>query len=142
MLTPLGTVLIDAFEVKPTNEIVHSSPVDIPTDALRSEPLSSDHPQLNPNPGTTPQLSFTSHSSTATHDVLGGGALYALVGARMWLPPKDLCTLADRALGGSDLPLHLANQLAGFGEEMWAWNEAEGTRMTRARIRHDGDVRM
>ena len=141
MLTPLGTVLIDAFVVQPTHEIALSSRTDILTDALRFISLSADHPQPNPNPGSTPQLSFTSHFPSTTHEVLGGGALYALVGARMWFSPEDLCTLVDRAPGGSDLPPKLAEQLAELGEEMWAWNEAEGTRMTRARIRYDGDVR-
>jgi hypothetical protein len=37
--------------------------------------------------------------------------------------------------------VQLEELLHGYGG-MWVWNEGRGTRMTRARIRYEGDVRM
>lgn len=77
-----------------------------------------------------------------TYEMLGGGALYALVGARFWLPPCQLRTLVDRAPAeNDDCPKDVERKLAKLGNEIWVWNRGEGTRMTRARIRYEGDVR-
>ena len=73
---------------------------------------------------------------------LGGGGLYGLIGARFFLPPSELKILVDRAQGGADLRDDLEAQVDKFGKEMWVWNETKNTRMTRARIRYDGDIRL
>jgi len=91
---------------------------------------------------TTPQLRFTSAPPAHPHEVLGGSALYSIVGARIWLPPRELRALVDRAPGGVDLPRDAQRQMEEYGTEIWSWNETEDTRMARARIRYDGDVRL
>jgi hypothetical protein len=71
---------------------------------------------------------------------LGGGALYCIVGARLWLPPHKLRTLVDKSREG-DLGEGILGMLDGFGREMWVYNEGEGTRMPRAKIAYEGDLR-
>jgi hypothetical protein len=43
---------------------------------------------------------------------------------------------------GGDVPRRLERDLELYGGDMWVWNEGEGTKMTRARIRYEGDVRL
>ncbi|WVQ95383.1 hypothetical protein IAU59_002480 [Kwoniella sp. CBS 9459] len=95
---------------------------------------------------STPQLSFDDISvpnSGDVYEMLGGGALFALVGARFWLPPNKLKTLVDRAPNDeeNDLPAEVEEKLDKLGKDIWVYNQGEGTRMTRARIRYEGDVR-
>lgn len=81
------------------------------------------------------------------YETFGGGALYALIGARLWLAAQQLGTLVNRERkrsdgSGGDVPQRLERDLEVYGGDMWVWNEGEGTRMTRARIRYEGDVRL
>ncbi len=48
----------------------------------------------------------------------------------------------DEASEEDDLPRELEEQLEAFGEQIWVWNRTDETRMVRARIRYDGDVRL
>ena len=81
---------------------------------------------------------------------LGGGALYALQGARLWLSPDQCRALVDRQAREADLGIHAAEsdmtieqeeQLERLSRGSWAYLEGEGRRMVRARIRYEGDVR-
>ncbi|RSH89847.1 hypothetical protein EHS25_001833 [Saitozyma podzolica] len=86
-------------------------------------------------------------ASIEVYETLGGGGLYALIGARLWLGANQLATLVNREQrrtdgSGGDLPRRLEKELEGYGRDMWVWNEGKGTRMTRARIRYEGDVRL
>ena len=67
--------------------------------------------------------------------------MYALIGARLFLPPSELKTLVDVAEAKSDLRPDLLAQAESFGG-MWVWNEGPTKRMTRSRIRYDGDTRL
>ncbi|ORX40849.1 Ribokinase-like protein [Kockovaella imperatae] len=93
----------------------------------------------------TPQQDFDDDPPAQTFEILGGGGLYALIGARIFLPSRRLKALVGRdrkADGGrGDLKPELEAQAETFGKDMWIWDEGEGKRMTRARIRYDGDVR-
>ncbi|EIM81412.1 Ribokinase-like protein [Stereum hirsutum FP-91666 SS1] len=86
---------------------------------------------------------------------LGGGGLYALVGARIWLGPEALRILVD---GGTDshadgekslrddegksegdgFPTELKIQLDELGEYMWVWKKG---RTLKASIEYCGDER-
>ncbi|RXK39382.1 hypothetical protein M231_03335 [Tremella mesenterica] len=93
----------------------------------------------------TPQKSFH-HDITDldTYDVIGGGALYTLIGARMWLSPERLKTIIDRSTPeekAGDVPEDSERILESFGD-MWVWNVGKGKRMPKARIRYDDDVRV
>jgi hypothetical protein len=48
----------------------------------------------------------------------------------------------NRAPGGEDISRDHMDILEGFGKDIWCWNEGEGLRMIRARIRYDGGRRM
>jgi hypothetical protein len=90
---------------------------------------------------TTPQLQFDEPPPEHPFEYLGGGGLYNLIGARLFLSPSRLKTLVDRAEGGVDLQSDLLAQVQCFGD-MWVWNESPTTRMCRGRIRYDGDTRL
>ena len=153
-----GTVLIDAFEcpvlAPKVKTLLCPSTTSQPAHILSQDEIqSTDLAQSSDcspavaisSDASTPQVALSLSklpSASQTHEVLGGGALYALIGARMWLASNELCTLVDRAPRGTDVLPELEEDLNQFGSGMWAWNEAEGTRMTRARIRYDGDIRM
>jgi len=169
-LTSAGTVLIDVFETTPLltpsiSFITPTNPTFTSPDAPQSHPVVPPVPTFDLLPplefpisntallttpesstsGTsTPQLPFDSSqtlSSTPSHELLGGGALYNLVGARIWLLPSELRTLVDRAPGGTDLSAKFEENLNSFGPEMWVWNEFEGSRMTRSRIAYENGSR-
>ena len=99
---------------------------------------------------------------------LGGGALYALQGARLWLRPEQCKTPVDRAArtarrqsgsrpasgpgvaqgGGkrqdsadADMTLEQQAQLETLRAGSWNYVEGEGNRKVRARIRYEGDAR-
>ena len=91
---------------------------------------------------STPQIQFDEPPPEHPFEYLGGGGLYGLIGARFFLPPTELKILVDRAPGGADLRADLLAQVNEFGEGMWVWNEKKGAKMTRARIRYDGDTRL
>lgn len=83
---------------------------------------------------------------------LGGGGLYALVGARIWLGSESLRILVE---GGTDghvedenpstpekteerFPEELRQSLNELGEDMWAWKEGS---TLKASIEYFGDER-
>ncbi|XAO27565.1 hypothetical protein I312_106421 [Cryptococcus bacillisporus CA1280] len=168
ILASIGTVLIDAFDSMP-RPVVDDSPASSSRPASPVITEQAPQPQGNPQPLVipprrlrlspplpSPATSGTSGPSTPQmtlddipvpnaeeiYEMLGGGALYALVGARFWLPPCQLRTLVDRApVENDDCPKDVEEKLAKLGSEIWVWNRGEGTRMTRARIRYEGDVR-
>ena len=90
---------------------------------------------------STPQLQFAEPPSERPIEYLGGGGLYSLIGARLFLPADQLKTLVDRAIDGVDLRRDLQDQINVFGD-MFVWNEGEQTQMTRSRIGYDGDTRL
>lgn len=75
-------------------------------------------------------------------EVLGGGALYCLVGARMWLPPSECRALVDTDEERRDLSKDQEEELEGYGQGCWGYLEGEGRRMIKARIRYEGTVRL
>ncbi|WRT70892.1 uncharacterized protein IL334_007891 [Kwoniella shivajii] len=120
---------------------IHHQPLSVPPHLIT--PITSPVPSVGPS---TPQLSLDDIPSPNAEDVyemLGGGALYALVGARFWLSPKQLRTLVDRSPEDepNDLPIEVEDKLKSLGEDIWVWNRGKGTKMTRARIRYEGDIR-
>ncbi|OCF35948.1 pfkB family carbohydrate kinase superfamily protein [Kwoniella heveanensis CBS 569] len=171
ILASIGTVLIDAFDSPPrpvldtVSPTIPSPPSILPSASGASQPSSpvlQSAQQLIPpsipnrlvtptaSPAgsgpSTPQLSLDDVPMPNAEDVyemLGGGALFALVGARFWLPPHKLKTLVDRAPEHeeNDLPAEVEEKLDTLGKDIWVYNRGEGTRMTRARIRYEGDVR-
>ncbi|OWZ77996.1 pfkB family carbohydrate kinase superfamily [Cryptococcus neoformans Tu401-1] len=168
ILASIGTVLIDAFDSlpqptvddspatssRPASPVIneqapqpqgHLQALVVPSRRLRlSPPLSSSAASGTLGP-STPQMTLDDipvPNAEEIYEMLGGGALYALVGARFWLPPCQLRTLVDRAPAeNDDCPKDVEQKLAKLGNEIWVWNRGEGTRMTRARIRYEGDVR-
>ncbi|ORY28014.1 Ribokinase-like protein [Naematelia encephala] len=138
VLASIGTVLIDVFES------ASQAPSPLSLTPPDQTPKTSSFPTLQPPTISTPQLSFSSPLPlpTETHQVLGGGALYALIGARIWLPAQALRTLIDRAQDGLDLPQHLERKLDEYGRAMWCFQTGDQRRMITARIRYEGDVRV
>ena len=112
-----------------------------------SSSLPPPSPDDRPGSGThTPQQNFDDPPPEQPFEILGGGALYALIGARIFLPSSQIRTLVDRDRranhGQGDLAPDLEAQVNAFGKDMWVWNEGKGKRMVRARIRYDGTVRL
>ncbi|GAA5978112.1 hypothetical protein JCM5350_007399 [Sporobolomyces pararoseus] len=55
--------------------------------------------------------------------VIGGGGTYAIIGSRIWLPPKRVGILVDR---GKDWSSEVQAKLDEFGKEMWVYRDKEG----------------
>ncbi|ORY92659.1 Ribokinase-like protein [Leucosporidium creatinivorum] len=53
---------------------------------------------------------------------IGGGGVYAALGARIWLPPSGVGCVVHR---GPDFPAEVQEQLDTFGEEMWHFVDVE-----------------
>jgi hypothetical protein len=112
-----------------------------------------------------PEMSIGSSKPRA---VLGGGALYALIGARVWLPPSEMRAVVDHAprprpssvdlwldnvrssttspatpscKDDDDFPSALQAEIEQFGHEMWVFNRAPGLRFPRTDIECHGDFR-
>ncbi|WWD07152.1 hypothetical protein V865_005249 [Kwoniella europaea PYCC6329] len=118
-------------------------PIAVPSLSNLVTPKTSPVPSAGPS---TPQLSLDDvpiPNADEVYEMLGGGGLYALVGARLWVTPDKLRTLVDRAPEEeeSDVPKEAEDKLNALGEDIWVWNRGKGTKMTRARIRYEGDVR-
>ncbi|ODN92057.1 pfkB family carbohydrate kinase superfamily protein [Cryptococcus wingfieldii CBS 7118] len=166
VLASIGTVLIDAFDTlprpvvddvspeysSPTSPGVPQPPISnippplfIPPSHLRLSPSLSSPSASAPSGPSTPQLSLDDipvPNAEEVYEMLGGGGLFALVGARIWLPPSRLRALANRAPPEEDdCPKDVEDRLNKLGEEMWVWNRGPGVKMTRARIRYEGNVR-
>lgn len=69
---------------------------------------------------------------------IGGGGTYASIGARIWLPPTQLCMVVDR---GSDWPVPIQEKLDAFGPEMWLYRDQPDCLTTRAVNIYRGDYR-
>ncbi len=128
-----GTVLIDVFESLP-----NSTNVSLPVPPTPVEPSTS--------PSTSTSSSFeapiwTDTPETGPYELIGGGGLYAIAGARLWLPPRDLRILVDRSLDESDFPVEMEKTLSRYGEEMWVYNRGPNTRIPRTKIGYSGNTR-
>lgn len=101
-------------------------------------------------------MAATHEAAAYSSGTIGGGALYALIGARMWIEPGQLRTLIDAApraakatslangaaqANGSavapgpeadDFPHPLEAHLSQFGPDMWAYNRQPGLRAVSA----------
>ncbi|KAL8278719.1 hypothetical protein RQP46_008788 [Phenoliferia psychrophenolica] len=69
--------------------------------------------------------------------VLGGGGTYAIVGARMWLPPTALGIVVDR---GNDFPQAAQDELDKMGSQMWSFRQQDRP-TTRALNLYTGEHR-
>ncbi|BEJ05985.1 hypothetical protein CcaverHIS641_0305070 [Cutaneotrichosporon cavernicola] len=134
-----------------------------------SASFSSSPSEISPSPRKAPQIEAVGEIPLGGRMVIGGGAMYAIVGARVWLPPIALRTIIDRSPGrrrvegeaqggvtaappGSlparenpdefdDLPRELEEELLSYGPNMWVFNRVPGGRVPRARIGYNGAVR-
>ncbi|GAA6060006.1 hypothetical protein JCM10212_001164 [Sporobolomyces blumeae] len=55
--------------------------------------------------------------------VIGGGGTYAIMGARIWLPPRRVGILVDR---GKDWDPAIEAKLGGYGNDMWVYRDKQG----------------
>ncbi|KAL1412478.1 hypothetical protein Q8F55_000223 [Vanrija albida] len=172
ILASIGTVGIDILEAPPAPSAAPAvaspgvpalSPSLLDDQSRRSSaadvlltPLSSPHPPLP---------AADAHGPAYASGTIGGGALYALIGARMWIEPGQLRTLIDAAPrataiaaavssaqpNGSapapapaepeaeDFPQPLEAHLSQYGRDMWAYNRQPGLRAVSAYLWYDGD---
>lgn len=72
------------------------TPEDTPYSPAQSLP-SIDGPSLGSLDALQNLSLYQCSSSKPPRSLLGGGGLYALIGARVWLPPSELRTIVDRA---------------------------------------------
>lgn len=85
---------------------------------------------------------------TGVREELGGGGLYAVIGARIWLPASRLGIGIDR--GKDDFPDKFDGQLEHFegpcehrerSHGMWYFHKGTNRQTLKARIGYDGDAR-
>ncbi|KAF7776378.1 hypothetical protein Agabi119p4_4771 [Agaricus bisporus var. burnettii] len=69
---------------------------------------------------------------------IGGGGTYAVIGARMWLPPGRIGMIVDK---GYDFPKEIEEKLLGYGEDMWLFRDQPDHPTTRALNSYHGDYR-
>lgn len=69
---------------------------------------------------------------------LGGGGLYAIIGARIWLASRKLAVGIDR--GADDFPARFGKVLEHYGT-MWFFHIGPDRRTLKARIGYSGDER-
>ncbi|KIJ56538.1 hypothetical protein M422DRAFT_22703 [Sphaerobolus stellatus SS14] len=69
---------------------------------------------------------------------VGGGGTYAAIGARTFLPARDIGMIVDK---GPDFPEDILKQLLSYGEEMWFFREQETGQTTRALNKYVGEHR-
>ncbi|GAA6000030.1 hypothetical protein JCM10207_006020 [Rhodosporidiobolus poonsookiae] len=78
-------------------------------------------------------------TSTKREDgVIGGGGTYAMVGARVFLPPTRVGILVDR---GNDWPKAVEDELREYGEAMWVYRDKPDEPTTRALNLYRGEHR-
>ncbi|KAK4687000.1 hypothetical protein P7C73_g3117, partial [Tremellales sp. Uapishka_1] len=124
-----GTVLIDVFDTPPRPR--PSSPL-LNRSRPSQPPADTEISQLPHIPSPTPDGQW---------EIIGGGAVYALIGARLWLPPASLRTLVDRSRSRDDFPKKIEAQLNKLAQGVWVFNENDGTKAVRAAIGYIGDQR-
>jgi len=90
-----------------------------------------DYRTLSRPPSLESLLSECDSFGKPPSSALGGGALYALIGARIWLPAHEMRTVVDRAprlptvdVDASDFRSALEAEIERFGPEMWVFNQA------------------
>ncbi|KAF8845706.1 Ribokinase-like protein [Paxillus ammoniavirescens] len=69
---------------------------------------------------------------------IGGGGTYAIIGARIWLPPSSIGMIVDR---GHDFPQHIQEKLLSYGSDLWHFRDHSGRETTRALNSYIGDHR-
>ncbi|KAG1863314.1 Ribokinase-like protein [Suillus tomentosus] len=69
---------------------------------------------------------------------IGGGGTYAIIGARIWLPPDTLGMIIDR---GNDLPQDMQNRLLTYGSDIWHFRDDTNRLTTRSRNSYKGQFR-
>lgn len=68
---------------------------------------------------------------------LGGGGLYAAVGARVWIPPETI--RLPTGCSRSSVPKKFLEELDRFGEEVWMWDEESKESMLETEIVYETD---
>ncbi|SJL17483.1 uncharacterized protein ARMOST_21035 [Armillaria ostoyae] len=63
---------------------------------------------------------------------LGGGGLYAAVGARVWIPPETI--RLPTGCSRSSVPKKFLEELDQFGEKVWMWDEESKESMLETEI--------
>ncbi|KAG2058895.1 Ribokinase-like protein [Suillus hirtellus] len=69
---------------------------------------------------------------------IGGGGTYAIIGARIWLPPDTLGMIIDR---GNDFPQDMQNRLLTYGSDIWHFRDDTTRLTTRSRNSYKGQFR-
>lgn len=69
---------------------------------------------------------------------IGGGGTYAIIGARIWLPPDTLGMIIDR---GNDFPQDMQNRLLTYGSDIWHFRDDTNRLTTRSRNSYKGQFR-
>ncbi|TBU48442.1 Ribokinase-like protein [Dichomitus squalens] len=69
---------------------------------------------------------------------IGGGGTYAVIGARMWLPPSKVGMIVDR---GHDFPGHIQEAFDAYGPDMWLYRDDPTRGTTRALNAYRGEHR-
>ncbi|KAK0497565.1 Ribokinase-like protein [Armillaria luteobubalina] len=68
---------------------------------------------------------------------LGGGGLYAAIGARMWLQPETV--RLPTGCSRSSVPKKFLDELDQFGETVWMWDEDSKESMLETEIVYEAD---
>ncbi|PBK66759.1 Ribokinase-like protein [Armillaria solidipes] len=68
---------------------------------------------------------------------LGGGGLYAAVGARVWIPPETI--RLPTGCSRSSVPKKFLEELDRFGEKVWMWDEDSKESMLETEIVYEAD---
>ncbi|KAG7097280.1 hypothetical protein E1B28_004645 [Marasmius oreades] len=88
------------------------------------------------------QFEFLDEEGNATErpskSEIGGGGTYAVVGARVWLPPGQVGMIVDR---GPDFPPSMQKTLEDYGQDMWLFRDRTDTETTRALNSYRGEHR-
>ncbi|GAA6028422.1 hypothetical protein JCM8097_007023 [Rhodosporidiobolus ruineniae] len=86
----------------------------------------------------TPEVDGTFTTTKRSESVIGGGGTYAMIGARVWLPPTRVGIVVDK---GNDWPKEVEERLHTYGREMWVFREKPDEPTTRALNLYTGEHR-
>jgi len=75
------------------------------------------------------EFRFLGHDESNTKETIGGGGIFASIGARIWLPPNRLGMVVDR---GNDFPVDAQLALEKYGRDMWAFRDVPQRPTTRS----------
>ncbi|KAG1832922.1 Ribokinase-like protein [Suillus variegatus] len=84
------------------------------------------------------EFSFADEQGKPTGKTIGGGGTYAIIGARIWLPPDTLGMIIDR---GNDFPQDMQNRLLTYGSDIWHFRDDTNRLTTRSRNSYKGQFR-